>query len=157
MHVLIESASSAFDLAMISGSARNGRAMETMSAHPDSRAASHASGVFRRLVVISGIDTSPMSFFVTNVKPPLGTKVAIVGMRASCQPIPVLMASAPASSAALANATTSFQSLPSAIKSSMLRRYTIANCGPTAARISRMISSGKRMRFSKEPPYSSVR
>jgi hypothetical protein len=35
---------------------------------------------------------------VTHAKPPLGTTVAMVGMRASCQPMPVLMMDAPDSS-----------------------------------------------------------
>lgn len=51
--------------------------------------------------------TSPLSFFVTQENPALGTLVAIVGMRASCQPIPVLMMLAPASSMFLASRTIS--------------------------------------------------
>ena len=51
-----------------------------------------------RLVVTSGMPTCPMSFFVTHAKPARGTMAAIVGMRASCQPMPVLMMSAPAAS-----------------------------------------------------------
>ena len=48
-----------------------------------------------RLVVINGIDTAPFSLRVTQLKAPRGTGVAMVGMRASCQPIPVLMMVAP--------------------------------------------------------------
>ncbi len=72
-----------------------------------------------RLVVQSGIDTSPFSFFVTHANAARGTDVAMVGMRASCQPMPVLMIVAPARSTALASCTTSSQVLPSGTRSSM--------------------------------------
>ena len=42
-------------------------------------------------------------------------------------------------------------------KSSIDMRYTIMNSTPTLARMRRTTSSGKRMRFSKVPPHSSVR
>jgi hypothetical protein len=45
---------------------------------------------------MTGIETLPISFLVTQAKAARGTLVAIVGMRASCQPIPVLMIVAPA-------------------------------------------------------------
>ena len=61
--------------------------------------------------------TSPMSFFVTQVKARRGTEVAMVGMRASCQPMPVLMIDAPASSTAFASCTTSSQVDPSGTRS----------------------------------------
>src|SRR5690606_40713037 len=80
------------------------------------------SGVLMRLVVISGICTSPLSLAVTLVKAARGTLVAMVGMRASCQPIPVLMMVAPAASMALARVTISSQTLPPSIKSSIDRR-----------------------------------
>ena len=50
------------------------------------------------------------------------TIVAIVGMRASCQPIPVLRIVAPAASMAFASCTTSSQLLPSGIRSRDLKR-----------------------------------
>jgi len=72
-----------------------------------------------RLVVISGIPTAPLSRRVTQVKAARGTIVAIVGMRASCQPIPVLMIVAPAPSTACASDTTSSHVLPPSIRSSI--------------------------------------
>jgi hypothetical protein len=74
-----------------SASARNGRAIDTISASPRARIASATCGSLMRLVVTSGIDTAPFSLRVTQLKAPRGTGVAMVGMRASCQPIPVLM------------------------------------------------------------------
>ena len=55
-----------------------------------------------RLVAISGSLTSPFSRRVTQANAARGTIVAIVGTRASCQPMPVLMIVAPAASTALA-------------------------------------------------------
>ena len=60
-----------------------------------------------RFDVMTGMDTLPISFFVTQANAARGTEVAIVGIRASCQPIPVLMIVAPAASIAWANCTTS--------------------------------------------------
>ena len=82
---------------------------------------------------------------------------AIVGMRASCQPMPVLMMSAPAASMTCACSTTSPQPLPSSTRSSMLRRYMMAKSGPQAWRMRATISSGKRTRLANAPPHSSVR
>ncbi|CAM5688076.1 hypothetical protein STENM223S_09873 [Streptomyces tendae] len=72
-----------------------------------------------RLVVTSGTDTSPMSRLVTHVYAPRGTEVAMVGMRASCQPMPVLMIVAPAASTALARVMTSSSVEPPGTRSSM--------------------------------------
>ena len=49
-----------------------------------------------RLDVITGIVISARTRAVTQVNAALGTDVAMVGMRASCQPIPVLKIVAPA-------------------------------------------------------------
>jgi hypothetical protein len=84
-----------------SASARKGRAIDTMSASPAASTSSATSGVLMRLVVISGIFTSPFMRAVTQAKAARGTIVAMVGMRASCQPMPVLMIVAPAASMAL--------------------------------------------------------
>ena len=46
----------------------------------------------------------------------------MVGMRASCQPMPVLRIVAPAAVTALGQGTTSGQELPSGIRSSIERR-----------------------------------
>ncbi len=72
----------------------------------------------------------------------------MVGTRASCQPMPVLMRVAPAASTALASWITSSQVLPSGTRSSMERRKITMKSGPTAARTAFTTSTGKRMRFS---------
>jgi hypothetical protein len=51
-----------------------------------------------RLEVMTGRLSSALTFAVTQVKAALGTLVAMVGILASCQPIPVLISVAPASS-----------------------------------------------------------
>ena len=139
-------------LAMMSPSASQGRAMETRSAQPSASTCSATSGMLMRLVVTSGTPTWPMSFLVTQANPARGTMAAIVGMRASCQPMPVLMMSAPAASMTWACSTTSPQPLPSSTRSSMLRRYMMAKSGPQAWRMRETISSGKRTRLAKSPP-----
>jgi hypothetical protein len=75
-----------------------------------------------RLLVISGTETEPISFRVTQVYAPRGTDVAMVGMRASCQPMPVLIIVAPAASISLASATTSSRVDPPGTRSSMESR-----------------------------------
>lgn len=65
MHVLISSARPCAAFATNSGSARNGRAMETMSAAPPLSTDSATSGVLMRLVATKGTFTSPISCFVT--------------------------------------------------------------------------------------------
>ena len=90
MQVLISSARPAAALLTSSGSARKGRAIETMSASPSASTFSATSGVLMRFVVQTGMPTSPFSLRVTQVKAPRGTEVAMVGTRASCQPMPVL-------------------------------------------------------------------
>ena len=96
--------------------------METMSASPSARTFSATAGVLIRLVVTSGMFTAPFSLRVTQLKPARGTMVAMVGMRASCQPMPVLIMLAPAASTAFAWATISSQALPSGTISSIERR-----------------------------------
>ena len=119
MQVLISSPRPAAALFTNSASASSGRAIETMSAQPSASTCSATSGVLMRFVVQSGIATSPFSFFVTQAKAARGTEVAIVGTRASCQPMPVLMIVAPDRSIACASCTTSSQLLPSGTRSSM--------------------------------------
>ena len=103
-----------------------------------------------------GIPNFPMSRFVTKAKPPRGTIVAMVGILASCQPIPVLITSAPAISISLARCSTSSQELPPTTKSNMLNLYIIKKSGPTASRMRLTISLGNWIRFSKLPPHLSV-
>eukprot|EP01139_Manchomonas_bermudensis_P010654 Amastigsp_a340853_7.p3 type:complete len:170 gc:universal Amastigsp_a340853_7:955-1464(+) len=157
MQVLISCARPSAALRTKSASAKNGRAMETMSAQPSASTASATSGVLMRFVATSGTRTAPLSFFVTHANARRGTDVAIVGIRASCQPMPVLMIVAPAASTAAASSATSAKLEPSATRSSIERRYTTIKLGPTAARTALTTSTGKRMRFAYEPPQASVR
>ena len=122
MHVLIDSGSPFAALATKSGSARKGRAIDTMSPKPSASSSSATSGVLIRLVTTSGTVTAPMTRFVTPAHAARGTCVAIVGTRASCQPMPVLMMSAPAASISCARCTTSSRVDPSGTRSSMERR-----------------------------------
>ncbi len=106
-------------LATKAASARNGRAIETMSAQPSASVASATSGVLMRLDATSGIETSPIIRLVSQVKAARGTEVAMVGTRASCQPMPVFRIEAPAASIALASRTTSSQVWPFGTRSIM--------------------------------------
>ena len=72
-----------------------------------------------RLVATSGSFTSGRSLAVTPANAARGTEVAMVGTRASCQPMPVLRMVAPAASMALAWATMSSQPEPSGTSSSI--------------------------------------
>ena len=96
--------------------------METMSAIPSANNPSATSGVLIRFEVITGIDTSPRSRPVRCAKAARGTLVAMVGTRASCQPIPVFRIVAPAASTARARSATSSQVLPSGTRSIRLIR-----------------------------------
>jgi hypothetical protein len=96
--------------------------MDTMSAAPSASIRSATSGVLMRFVAQSGMRTSSRSFFVTQAKAARGTDVAIVGTRASCQPMPVLMSVAPARSTSFASVTTSSQLWPAGMRSSIERR-----------------------------------
>ena len=114
-------------LATKKGSASSGRARLTRSALPCASRPSATSGVLMRLLVTSGI-CKPWArsvsriFCVTQAKAPRGTLVAIVGTRASCQPMPVLRMVAPACVMAWASVTASSQVPPSGTRSSMDRR-----------------------------------
>ena len=104
-------------LATKSGSARNGRAIDTMSAVPSASSRSATSGVLIRFDVMTGIDTSPRSRRVSQPKAARGTEVAMVGTRASCQPMPVFRMLAPAACTARASSATSSHVEPSGIRS----------------------------------------
>ena len=80
-------------------------------------APSATSGVLIRFEAISGRPTLPMSFWVTQAKAARGTEVAMVGTRASCQPIPELRRVAPAASTARASVSTSSKVEPSGTRS----------------------------------------
>ena len=122
MHVLISSARPCSAFFGNSGSARKGRAIEIISACPSVRIFSATSGVLILLVVINGMDSLPINRFVTQLNPPRGTIVAMVGTRASCQPIPVLIIVAPAFSISFAKYSTSSQVEPSSTRSSIDNR-----------------------------------
>ena len=81
--------------------------------------ASASSGMLMRLVATSGSPTWGFSLAVTPAKAARGTEVAMVGTRASCQPMPVLMMVAPAASMALACITISSQPEPFSTSSSI--------------------------------------
>ena len=157
MQVLISSARPELAFFTKSGSARNGLAIDTMSASPRARIASPVAGSLMRLVVTSGMLTTPFMRRVTQLNAPRGTIVAMVGMRASCQPMPVLIIVAPARSIAFASATTSSHVDPPSTRSSMESRNTMMNSRPTRSRTARTTSTAKRMRFSNDPPHSSSR
>ena len=72
----------------------------------------------------------------------LGTEVAIVGILASCQPIPVLIILTPAASNDLANSTTSSHVEPLSTKSNIDKRKTIMKSLPTLSRIAFTIANG---------------
>ena len=122
MQVLIACALFEAVLLTNSGSAKNGRAIETISASPRSIMSLATLGSLIRLVAITGMLMWSFIFCVTQLNAARGTLVAMVGTRASCQPIPVLMMVAPAASISLPRVTTSSQVLPCSIKSSIDKR-----------------------------------
>jgi hypothetical protein len=76
----------------------NGRAIETIAASPLARISSASSGVLIRFDATTGIATARCTRAGAKRNAARGTTYAIVGMRASCQPMPVLRMSAPAAS-----------------------------------------------------------
>ena len=127
MQVLIWSAWPAAAFFTKCASANSGRAMETMSAKPSASNCSPTSGVLMRLLVTSGVlipaaANSAFIFCVTQANAARGTLVAMVGTRASCQPMPVLMMLAPPCATALPSVTTSLQLLPPGIRSIIDKR-----------------------------------
>ena len=101
--------------------------------------------------------TSGRSRAVVAAQAARGTWVMIVGTRASCQPMPVLITDAPASSTLRAKVTVSSQVWPSGTRSSSDMRYISRKSAPSASRTRRTTSTGKRIRFSAAPPHRSVR
>ena len=146
--MLISSARPSLALITKSASAKNGRAMETISASPLAKTCSAISGVLIRLDVTTGTENSSRNFAVTHVNAALGTLVAMVGIFASCQPMPVLIIVAPAFSTALPSCMTSSALLPPSTRSSIESRNIIIKCSPTASRTCRTTSMGRRILFS---------
>lgn len=103
-------------------------------------------GSLMRFVVTSGTETLPFSLRVTQLNAARGTGVAMVGMRASCQPIPVLIMVAPAASIACASCTVSSKVPPPSTRSSIDRRKMIIKSAPARSRTARTTSTAKRMR-----------
>ncbi len=157
MQVLISSPRPAAALVTNSGSASSGRAIETRSAPPSARIDSASSGVLIRFDAQTGTETSALSRAVTERHAAGGTWVMIVGMRASCQPMPVLSTLTPASVSRWARVSTSSQLWPPSTRSSSEIRYMIGRSSPTRSRVRRTTSSGKRIRFSALPPHASSR
>lgn len=84
-------------------------------------------GVLMRLEVTSGSVNAPSarasaSFLVTQDHAPRGTEAAMVGTRASCQPMPVLRIVAPSCSIQPASVITSSSVEEFGTRSSMERR-----------------------------------
>ncbi len=110
-----------------------------------------------RLDAHTGTSTTSVSRAVTLAHAARGTCVMIVGTRASCQPMPVLKTVTPASSSLPASSTTSSHVWPPSTRSSSEIRYMIGKPSPTASRVRRTISTGKRIRLRALPPHRSVR
>ncbi|GEM_PF-6220999 len=119
MQVLISSARPCAALTTHSGSARNGRAIETRSASPRARTPSATSGMLIRLEAMTGTDSSARTRPTISVNAARGTDVTMVGTRASCQPMPELTMVAPAASTHRPSATTSSKVWPPSTRSSM--------------------------------------
>ena len=117
MQGAISAARPAAALAMKASSASQGRAIDTMSATPWANSPSATSGLLIRFEVMTGIVTSGRRRAVRSAKAARGTEVAMVGTRASCQPMPVFRTEAPAVSMAFARVTTSSQVEPLGIRS----------------------------------------
>ena len=91
--------------------------MDTMSAQPSASTCSATSGVLRRLdgtsgVVMPAAANSAFIICVTHANAARGTLVAMVGTRASCQPMPVFTMWAPPVATALPRVTISSHALP---------------------------------------------
>ena len=134
MHTLISSARPSRALLANSGSASIGRAIDTRSASPRARMASATSGVLMRFEAMTGIRTASFRWRAANVQAARGTFWAMVGTRASCQPMPWLIMSAPAASTARASAAISSAVSPPWTRSIEDTRKMTRKSRPTRAR-----------------------
>ena len=157
IQVLISSARALAALLTQSGSASKGRAIETKSATPSRSNPSATAGSLILFVTTTGNRLTRRMRSVTNAKAARGTMPAIVGTRASCQPIPVLISVAPASANAASIHCTSAKLLPCSTRSRPESLKIRMKLAPTARRVRRTISSARRPRFSIGPPHSSLR
>ena len=136
MHVSTSAASPRPAFATISGSARNGRAIETKSTLPAASTSSAAARLLMRLLAITGsAPTASFTAAANLTQTPLGTTSCTVGIDDSCQPMPTLSASTPSSASALANASVSAGVVESFIKSAPEMRKMIGKSVPTLAQI----------------------
>jgi hypothetical protein len=127
-----------------------------MSASPRARIASADGRIVDAVGRDSGIRTAPLSRRVTHANAPRGTIVAMVGMRASCQPMPVLMIVAPARS----TPARARPPRPTCCRLDQVEhRQAVDDDEVAPDRFARAAHDldGKRMRFSKAPPHSSSR
>ena len=157
MQVLISSARPSRALSTKSGSASIWRASDTMSACPEARMSSATPGSLMRFDAHTGTSTAAFRRPESSANAARGTEVTMVGTRASCQPIPVLSRSTPASTRRPASSSVSSHVCPSATRSCSEMRYCSMKSSPTSARMRRTISIGSDMRRRAEPPHSSVR
>ena len=141
MQVLMLSAAPRADLLTKAASARNGRASDTISAQPLCNSCSATCGWLMRLVAITGAATCWRSRRAAEAKAARGTEVAMVGTRASCQPMPVLNRVTPLFSSAVASVSVSSSELPSSTRSSIDRRKITIKSRPTASRTARVTAS----------------
>ncbi len=146
-------------LATSAASARNGRAIDTRStADPASSACARSTPSMRLpAITATASPTAALTPSATDHQAPGGTAPCTVGTADSCQPMPTLIASAPAPAIARAKACASAAVVEPGIRSAPVRRKMSGNDGPTAARIARVSSTPKRMRRSGSPPQSSSR
>ena len=131
--------------------------MEIRSAASLAIRASASCGELKRLVAMTGKRVAALMRADTQPKAPRGTMPAMVGIRASCQPMPVFSMVAPAPSICDASHSTSAPVPPSSTRSSPEMRKMMMKSRPTAARVWRTTSSASRARFSSDPPHSSLR
>jgi hypothetical protein len=144
MHGFISSVLPLCALITNSGSARNGRAIETISASPFSRRFSATAGILIRFDATTGIVTTCLRRRAANANAARGTEVAMVGTIDSCQPTPTSNKSTPACSKFFAYRSISSPVRPPSTRSIAEIRNMIGNSMPSRALVRRTISSGNR-------------
>jgi hypothetical protein len=127
------------------------------SAAPLASSASAPSGALKRFVAMTGNRVAALMRAETQPNAPRGTMPAMVGTRASCQPMPVLSSVAPAPSICDATHSASAPVPPPSTRSSPESRKMMMKFRPVAARVFATVSSATRARFGSDPPHSSSR
>ena len=111
-----------------------------------------------RFEAITGTSTASLTARAHGRHAPWGTSAWTVGTRASCQPMPTLIAStAPPETSARASSIVSARVPPASTKLAPDIRNTTAWPGPPAARTAAATSRANRVLPSKDPPHSSSR